>query len=365
MKYFIKTFGCQMNKADSEKIAAAFQLKGYKKAKNINKADVVIINTCSVRQSAEDRVLGLVNNLIIRKPEKHLRGGQMDSSEAKRKRKPKIILTGCMLRYTIYQLKRILPDVDEFIKLKDLTSKNLGSKFYIRGSKHHAWVTIMEGCDNFCTYCVVPFARGREVSRPIKEIICEVKELVKKGYQEITLLGQNVNSYGKTISPKSPNKPNKSQFAKLLQKLHKIKGLKKIKFITSNPHDFTDDIIKAIKLPKIDKYLHLPVQSGDDEILKKMNRRYTVKQYLALIKKIRREIPKIEIGTDIIVGFPGETKKQFENTVLLCKAIGFKIAYIAKYSPRPGTAAFKLNDNVAFKEKKKRWQVLNKLINKN
>lgn len=354
-----------MNKADSEKIAAAFQLKGYQPAKSIKKADVVIINTCSVRQSAEDRVLGLVNNLKKLKPTRQKQAFRWVGL------RPKIILTGCMLRYTIYQLKRMLPQVDEFIKLQDLV-KNTPP---LRQEKTHAWVPIMRGCDNFCTYCVVPYARGRERSRPIEEIYCEVKELVKRGYKEITLLGQNVNSYHKNSELRTQNlelrkkiknlqKKYKNNFAILLALLCQIKGLKKIKFLTSNPQDLTDDIIKAMKLPKIDRYLHLPVQSGDDEILKKMNRKYTVQQYLDLINKIRKEIPDIEIGTDIIVGFPGETKKQFQNTVDLCKKANFSVAYIAKYSPRPGTAAFKLKDNVSYKEKKRRWEILNDLINK-
>lgn len=328
MRYFIATFGCQMNKADSERIAGAYKLKGYKKTKSIKEADVVLINTCSVRQSAEDRVFGLVNNL------------------SKLSKKPKIILTGCMLRYTLWQLKKILPGVDKFLKIEDLIKKGPA----LRQDKNHAWVPIMRGCDNFCTYCVVPYSRGREQSRPREEIICEVKELVKRGYRQITLLGQNVNSY-------------KPSFFRLLCQLHKIKGLEKIKFITSNPHDLTDDIIQAMKLPKIDRYLHLPVQSGDDRVLKKMNRKYTAKQYLELIKKIKKEIPEIEIGTDIIVGFPGETKKQFQSTLSLCKIAKFKVAYIAKYSPRPGTAAYKLKDNVPYKEKKRRWQILDNLIN--
>lgn len=318
-----------MNKADSERIAGAYELKGYKRASSIKEAELVVINTCSVRQSAEDRIFGLVNNL------------------SKFPKKARIVLTGCMLRYTLYQLKRMLPKVDKFIKLQDLI-KNAPA---LRKGKDHAWVSIIEGCDNFCTYCVVPYARGREQSRPLKEVICEVKQLVKRGYKEITLLGQNVNSY-------------KPGFARLLRELNKIKGLEKIRFITSNPHDLTDDIIQAMRLPKIERYLHLPVQSGDDKILKKMNRKYTAKQYLSLIKKIRKEIPDIEIGTDIIVGFPGETKEQFQNTVNLCKKAKFKVAYIAKYSPRPGTAAYKLKDNISYQEKKRRWEILDKSINR-
>lgn len=382
-KYFIATYGCQMNKADSEKIAGAMEQGGYKPAKIVKDADLVIINTCSVRQSAEDRVLGLVNNLL-----------KLKEQRAKRKIKNcklKIIVTGCMLRYTSHRLKKMLPGVDEFVKLKDLISPILNSptsppaggfgrqgKFNSESIIHDSkFVKIMEGCNNFCTYCVVPYARGREKSRPMDEIYCEVKELVKRGCKEIALLGQNVNSYGKGLKIEdckfnencklrieNLKKDYKNPFALLLALLHSIKELKKIKFLTSNPQDLTDDIIKAMKLPKIDRYLHLPVQSGDDEILKKMNRKYTTKKYLALIKKIRKEIVGISIGTDIIVGFPGESKKQFQNTVKLCKKAGFKTAYIAKYSPRIGTAAYELEDNVPYQEKKRRWEILDDLINK-
>jgi len=333
-KYFIKTFGCQMNQSESEKIAGALEKKGYQPAKKIEDADLVIINSCSVRQSAEDRVLGLVKNL------KNLK--------ARKASNLKIILTGCMLYHGQKWLKRKLADVDEFVEIEKLTSQAPAAK---RSSKTIAWVPIMKGCNHFCTYCVVPYSRGREKSRPFKEIVCEVETLARQGYKQIILLGQNVNSY-------------QPSFAKLLRRLHKIKGIEKISFITSNPWDLTDEIIKAMKLPKIDRYLHLPVQSGDDEILRKMNRPYTAKDYLRLVQKIRREIPDIKIGTDIIVGFPGETKKAFENTVKLCKKVGFEKAYIARYSPRPGTAAFKMKDNVSYQEKKRRWKILDSLINK-
>jgi tRNA-2-methylthio-N6-dimethylallyladenosine synthase len=359
MKYFIKTYGCQMNKADSEMIELALEKKGYDKVSSWSTADLVVINTCSVRQSAEDRVLGLVNNL----------------KKLREKEKPdlKIILTGCMMRYTIVRLKSILPEVDEFISFSELTA---GVKPEVKKSADHSWVKIMEGCNNFCTYCVVPSARGREESRSIEEIYCQVKELVNRGCSQITLLGQNVNSYGKGIRFKIKDKELRGKvgvlekrykgnnFAVLLELLHGIKGLKKISFITSNPHDLTDEIIQAMKLPKIDRYFHLAVQSGDDQILKAMNRKYKALQFIKLIEKLRQEIPDIKIGTDIIVGFPGETKAQFNKTVALCKKIGFKLAYISKYSPRPGTAAFKLKDNVQIAEKKRRWQILNDLINK-
>lgn len=346
MKYFIKTFGCQMNKADSERLAAVFEKKGYQVAKKIGEADVIVINTCSVRESAENRAFGLVNNLVQQK-----RKGQ------------KIILTGCMLgsaqgerrRYTFTQLKKRLPQVDEFKMIEEL----VGPVKIIpkHKKKTSAFVPIMEGCDHFCSYCVVPYARGKETSKPFEEVVCEVEELARRGYKEITLLGQNVNSYGKDLKPRK-------KFSQLLERLHKIKGIKKISFITSNPWDLTDDIIDAMSLPKIVRYLHLPVQSGDNKILKKMNRPYTALQYIKLIKKIRKKIPDIQMSTDVIVGFPGETKKAFENTVDLCKKVNFSKAYIAKYSPRLGTAAFKLKDNVPPEEKKRRWRILEELINK-
>jgi len=331
-KYFIKTFGCQANEADSERIARLYQHKGFKPAKTIKEADVVIINTCSVRESAENRVYGLINNLINHQ---------------------KIILAGCLLRYGVTTLRKKLPQVDDFLRMEDYRF-NLPP---VRKEEKTALVPIMEGCSHYCSYCVVPYARGREKSRPFKEIVCEVEKLTQQGYQEITLLGQNVNSYGKDLR-------QKREFNQLLQRLHEIKGIKKISFLTSNPWDLTNDIIQSIKLPKIDKYLHLPVQSGDDKILKKMNRPYTALQYIKLIEKIRREVPEIKVGTDIIVGFPEETQKAFQKTVDLCKKVGFNKAYIAKYSPRPGTAAFKLKDDVPPQEKKRRWRILEELINK-
>jgi tRNA-2-methylthio-N6-dimethylallyladenosine synthase len=352
-RYFIKTYGCQMNKSDSERIAGWYESKGWKKAKKIEEADEIVINTCSVRQSAEDRVYGLINNLSKLKIE--------NCPPAERTGKLKIILTGCMLRYPIADLKKKMPAVDEFKKIKEFQLPSF--KFQVRESKVHAWVPIMEGCSHYCTYCVVPYARGPEKSRPFEEIVCEVEELARRGYKQITLLGQNVNSYNPPNYDVSIH-DNQSPFAALLKRLHEIPGIEKISFITSNPWDLTDDIIEAMSLPKIDRYLHLPVQSGDDEILRRMNRPYTAKQYLALVQKIRRRIPDIKIGTDIIVGFPGETEEQFQNTVKLCQKVGFEKAYIAMYSPRPGTAAFKFKDDVPYEEKKRRWQILEKLINK-
>ena len=353
--YYIKTYGCQANQADSEKIAGFLEAAGFKPAKKIDKADWVIINTCSVRQTAEDRAAGLVENI---------RKIKIVNC------KLKIVVTGCMLYHPIADLKKKLPDVDYFVKTNEW-AEFIKESFKVKSSNHevepkreekiHAWVPIMEGCNNFCAYCVVPYARGREKSRPFEEIVGEVKELAKQGNKEITLLGQNVNSYGKELVKSSKFR---TSFALLLAVLNEIPYLEKISFLTSNPWDLSEEIIEAMKLPKIDRYLHLPVQSGDDEILRRMNRPYTAVQYIKLIKKIRKEIPQIKIGTDIIVGFPGETEKQFKRTVELCKKVGFEKAYIGKYSPRPGTAAFKFGDDIPHQEKKRRWKILEELINK-
>jgi len=379
--YFIRTYGCAMNVADSERIAGWYEERGWKLAKNINEADEVVINTCSVRQSAEDRVFGLINNLVKLKVQSARLQTTCNVGQAKFKvavqssklRRHRIILTGCMLRYPLRWLKEKLPSVDEFIKSSKF--KVQSSKLHIRSSETQAFVPIMEGCNNFCSYCVVPYARGREVSRPFAEIVCEVEELAKRGYKEIMLLGQNVNSYGKDFGKATERHSNIAtkkkisealvlcSFAALIHRLHQTPGIEKIFFLSSNPWGLDDEIIEAMSLPKIDKYLHLPVQSGDNEILKKMNRKYTANDYLKLVGKIRKKIPEIKIGTDIIVGFPTETEEQFQHTVDLCKKIGFEKAYVARYSPRLQTAAYQMKDDIPHKEKERRWKILDRLIN--
>lgn len=334
-----------MNVSDSEGLASCYLEKGWAEAGAINEADEIIINSCSVRESAENRVFGLVNNL----------------TKLKRKdKKVKIILTGCMLRLPENLLRKKLPGVDEFRKITDWSitkRKNTKGKT--------AYLPIMNGCNNFCSYCVVPYSRGREVSRDLNEIICEAQELAERGYEEIVLLGQNVNSYGNDINNfKSIFKTKfKRPFAILLEVLNEIERIKKISFLTSNPWDLNDEIIEAMSLPKIDRFFHLPIQSGDDVILKKMNRKYTAKDYLKLIEKIKKRIPDLVFGTDIIVGFPGETEDQFNHTVNLCKKVGFKKAYVNIYSPRQGTAAFNLQEEIPFSEKRRRWKILDDLIN--
>lgn len=364
MKYFIKTFGCAANEADSERVGSYYQSRGYKEAKDIADADDVVINTCMIRQSAEDRVYGLVHNL---------------ASEKKKGRNVKIVITGCMVGMAVREktgkmlslFKKKMPAVDEFLPIEEVGFDHAP----VRTDATHAWVPVSNGCNNFCTFCVVPFTRGREVSRPFDDILLECHELAQQGYKHITLVGQNVNSYGsdlqnKTIKPVYVKHLGRLRiptlFPPLLTEICKISGVEKIDFISSNPWDFSDELIETIaKNPKISRHIHLPAQSGDSAVLKRMNRWYTRDEYLKLIAKLKLKIENLTISTDIIVGFPGETKKQFENTVELAKKVGFSKAYVAMYSDRPMTAAHKIyKDDVPYEEKKRRWEILEEFINK-
>jgi len=328
-----------MNKSDSERIAAVLENKGYKPIKAVfpaealASADLIVVNMCSVRQSAVNRVYGLVQKF-----------------KKLKEKNPKLttILTGCILKKDKEKFAKYF---DYILDIKDLLKWPKIKPRY--SNNFSAFVPIMTGCNNFCSYCVVPYTRGKEISRSAIEIIKEVKNLVNRGYKEIILLGQNVNSYcSKLIN-----------FPKLLKMLEKIPGNFEISFMTSHPKDLSDELIETIATSKkIKKEIHLPVQSGDDEILKKMNRGYTVKKYTALIKKIRERIPEVKISSDIIVGFPGETKKQFANTLTLVKKLEFSKMYVSKYSPRQGTVAFNLKDNISQEEKKQRQKILNELI---
>ncbi len=320
-----------MNKADSERIATILEKKGYKEAKNIEAADLVVVNMCSVRQPAVDRVYGLIEKL---------------------KGKKKTILTGCILKRDRIKFAK---SFDRILKFGDLFKLKP-----IRQNGLIAYVPISNGCNNACTYCAVPYTRGRLICRSHKEVVGEVKEAVKNGFREIWLLGQNVNDY------QSPA-DSRINFARLLKSASNLPGDFIIHFTSPHPKDFTDELIDVMAgSKKIKKYLNLPVQSGDNKILKAMNRPYTVEKYKKLVKKIRKEMPNINLSTDVIVGFPGETKKQFENTAKLFRELKFNIAYISKFSPRPGTSAAKLKNNVPYQEKQRRWRILNDIIlNKN
>ena len=358
--YHIITIGCQMNKVDSERLAAFLEGQGFKLSKDIKKAAVIAINTCGIRQMAEDRVYGLVNT--IRK----INSGA------------KIIVAGCLSKREDVK-KRLAGRADIFLPINEmlqlpelLTGEELKPKFsldavrlkqgekYLEITPKHeksftAYVPIGNGCNNFCSYCVVPYARGREVYRSAQEIIKEVKGLISKGYKEIILIAQNVNSYH----------DKKYDFPDLLKAIVKIPGDFWIRFSSSHPKDMSQDLIKIIgSSDKICAHLHLAVQSGDDKILAAMNRRYTSSHYENLIKQVRAVKPGVAITTDVIVGFPGETKKQFENTAKLFRRVKFDLAYIAQYSPRPGTVSAKMNDNVTKDEKKRREEIINDILKK-
>ncbi len=344
MTYFIKTFGCAANTADSQRIASFLEQKTMKPARSLKSADYIVINTCMVRASAENRIYGLLNNL-----EKYRHSGRVQNH-------PKIILTGCLVGLAVNdktgkvfkRLREKFPMVDEFLPISEV-----GFDYpQLRQDKITAIVPISHGCNNFCSYCVVPFTRGREVPRPYGDIINECKSLKGQKFKKILLVGQNVNSYG-------------ADFPKLLEEVAKM-GFAKVDFMSSNPWDFSDELIAVIAGNKnITRDIHLPVQSGDNEILRRMNRRYTRKQYLNLISRIKNRVKDIRLSTDIIVGFPGETEEQFQNTVDLCLKVGFYKAYISEYSPRPLTAASKIYpDDIPPKEKKRRWQILENSINR-
>ena len=386
--YYIKTYGCSSNEVDSNLIAGVLEEFGFGelpsfKFKNeveevsyvLKRADVFIVNSCSVRQKSEDKIYGLgkiINQFEKEGPKKScviLTGCLVGSAVGSRKPNSFKQLRGKTRNFDGYFSPNDISEFVEILKMQGLIKK--GREFKEneiknrQEGKKHAFVNISFGCDNFCSYCIVPFSRGKEISRSEKEILDEIKCLVKNKTEEVTLCGQNVNSWSLNKSEKTKVRMGSRRripFADLLRKIHKIKGLKKIDFISSNPFDFTQDLVAAIKLPKISNYMHIAVQSGSDEILRAMNRRHTAKEFLDLVKRIRKAKPGVEIGTDLIVGFPGETRKQFMDTVKLVKKGKFAVAFIAMYSPRRGTYAEKyLDDNVPLKEKKWRHAYLTKI----
>lgn len=360
-----------MNKNDSQRIASILEKLGFKKAPSEREANLIVVNICSVRQSAVDRSFAKVKSLKLK--------------NKNRNSKFKIIATGCVLEKDKEKSRKFCDAVVDVKNLENLpkTLKDLGFKIkeikfkdYLKIEPKYesslvAYVPIMTGCNNFCSYCVVPYTRGPERSRHPKEILCEVKNWIKQGAKEIWLLGQNVNSYRYNLKNQKSKPIN---FAKLIKMINDISEDFWIRFTSSHPKDLTDELIETIaKCEKVTPYINLPVQSGDNEILKRMNRPYTVEQYKLLIKKLRAAFRKyrkglereLAISTDIIVGFPGETKKQFENTKKLVKEIGFFMAYIAQYSPRPKTSAYQLKDDVLPKEKERREKELTEIIRKN
>jgi len=340
-KYHIWTIGCQMNKAESERLGSYFEQLGYQPIANAEEADLIVVNSCVVRQSAENRV---VNKLNALRPLKRLRPNLT------------LAVTGCLVNADLAQLNERFPQVDYFFKPGDCPQW-LEKPEWGQILPHHpvpsTYVSIIQGCDNFCSYCIVPYRRGRNRSRRVKEIIGEVKELVNRGAKEVTLLGQNVDSYGHDL-------PDQPDLADLLRELNAIDGLLRIRFLTSHPRDMSPKLIEAVaSLDKVCEHISLPVQSGSNEILTAMRRGYTVEQYRQLITEIRDKIPRVALSTDVIVGFPSETEQQFQQTFDLLSELRFDTVHVAVYSPRPGTlSAREFEDNIPAEEKRRR---LNKI----
>ncbi len=366
-KYIIETYGCQMNEHDSEKLAGMLDTLGYLETKRIEDADLIIYNTCCVRENAELKVYGNLGHL---KPIK--------------KEKPDMIIAvcGCMMQqpavvnlikkkyshvdlvfgtHNLHNFPQLLANCKQsdsmLVEVWDEEGEIIEGIPSIRKFQLKAFVNIMYGCNNFCTYCIVPYTRGRERSRSINDITNEVKNLVATGTREITLLGQNVNSYGKTLE-------DKIDFADLLYEINKIDGLERIRFMTSHPKDASNRLIEAMRdCNKVCNHIHLPVQAGSSRILKAMNRYYTKEQYLELVDSFRKQIPNIAITTDIIVGFPGETEEDFQETLDLIKTVEFDSAFTFLYSIREGTPAAKLKDQIPDEIKHDRFNRLLDLLN--
>lgn len=366
-KYFLRTYGCQMNVHDSEEIKYYLEALGYEAVDELENADIVVLNTCAIRENAKDKVFGYLGRC------KHLK-----------KENPNLIIaiTGCLMQqpteieeihnrhqyidiiigtHNLSELPSLIEEANnkkkqniEVYSNSDVVFENVK---YNRDSKISAWINIIYGCDKFCTYCIVPYTRGRERSRKMEEVLEEVKTLKEQGYMEITLLGQNVNAYGKDLNLGY-------DFATLLENVAKI-GIPRIRFVTSHPWNFTDRMVDVIaKYDNIMPYVHLPIQSGSDEILKKMNRKYTIDEYKKLFNQIKEKVKNVAVTTDIIVGFPNETDENFQKTLDIVNYCKFDGAYTFIFSPREGTAAAKMEDKIPMSVKEERLHKLNELVNK-
>lgn len=366
-KCFLRTYGCQMNVHDSEEIKYYLEALGYEAVEELEKADIVVLNTCAIRENAKDKVFGYLGRC------KHLK-----------KENPNLIIAiaGCLMQqpkeieeihnrhqyidiiigtHNLSELPSLIEEANnkknqniEVYSNSDVVFENVK---YNRDSKISAWINIIYGCDKFCTYCIVPFTRGRERSRKMEEVLDEVKTLKEQGYLEITLLGQNVNAYGKDLDLGY-------DFSTLLENVAKI-GIPRIRFVTSHPWNFTDRMVDVIaKYDNIMPYVHLPIQSGSDEILKKMNRKYTIEEYKKLFDQIKEKVKNVAVTTDIIVGFPNETDEDFQKTLDIVNYCKFDGAYTFIFSPREGTAAARMEDKITMQVKEERLQKLNELVNK-
>jgi tRNA-2-methylthio-N6-dimethylallyladenosine synthase len=356
MKYYLWTIGCQMNMADSRRAAEELEKLGFQKARQPEAADLIILNTCVVRQGAEDKVLGRLTSLAGLK-----------------RRRPEITLAlmGCFV-HEIPSLQHSYPWVDAFILPSDVPALVEAARQQVEGRRPEdrqpavarapvsVGVPISYGCDHLCTYCIVRLRRGRESSRPVDEIVADVRDLAARGVREVTLLGQNVDSYGHDLGDAGQGRP--PDLPDLLEAVHQVPGLARIRFLTSHPADMTQRLVEtAARLPLVCEHMEVPVQSGDDTVLRRMGRGYTVAEYRDLVARIRAAMPHVGLATDVIVGFPGETAAQFEATYRLLEEVRFDMVHVAAYSPRPGTPAERLADDVPAREKDRRRRAVDDL----
>lgn len=366
LNYYILTMGCQLNENDSEKLCGMIESMGYSKTEDLNEADLVLFNTCCVRENAEDKLFGKLGEV----------------KKVKEKRGTIIAIGGCMMQekhiqeklkksypffdiifgtHTLHKFPedvyRVMQNEKQIQDILDIDGEVYEGLPIKRNDNIKASVTIMNGCNNFCSYCIVPYVRGRERSRNPEDIINEIELLAKEGYKEITLLGQNVNSY------KGNGNLGIYKFSELLRAVNKIQGLERIRFVSPHPKDFTDDVIEAIKnSEKVCKIIHLPLQSGSTKVLKVMNRKYTKEQYLSLVEKMKNKIPELKLSTDIIVGFPGETEEDFEDTLDVVRKVGFEQVFMFIYSRRVGTPGDKMENQIPEDIKHKRFDRLKALV---
>ena len=375
LKYYILTMGCQLNENDSEKIAGMLESMNYERTQEMQEADLVVFNTCCVRENAEEKLFGKVGEVKKQKEEKGtilaIGGCMMQEEHIIKKLKQSypyvdIIFGTHTLHKLPCDLYKALKENKKIRNILDIEGQIIEGLPITRDDKTRASVTIMNGCNNFCSYCIVPYVRGRERSRNPKDILEEIKDLAKQGYKEITLLGQNVNSYLRVEKEKQiafEEYEGVNSFATLLRAVNKIEGIERIRFVSPHPKDFTDDVIEAIKdCEKVCKLIHLPLQAGSTKVLKEMNRKYTKEQYLSLVEKMKNRIPNVVFTTDIIVGFPNETEEDFEDTLDVVRKVKFEQVFMFIYSRRVGTPGDRMENQIPEEIKHKRFDRLKELV---
>lgn len=370
LKYHILTMGCQLNENDSEKICGMVENMGYVLTNNVLNADLIIYNTCCVRENAEEKLFGKLGEVKKLKEAKGtiiaIGGCMMQEQHIVDKIKKSYKYDVIFGTHTLHQFPKDLYEAiienKKITDILDIDGEIIEGLPIKRTDDIRASVTIMNGCNNFCTYCIVPYVRGRERSRQPEDILKEIKGLAEQGYKEITLLGQNVNSYMRVERERGECKSEINSFAKLLRAVNEISGIEIVRFVSPHPKDFTDDVIEAIRdCDKVSKFVHLPLQSGNSRVLQTMNRRYTKEQYLELVDKMKKVIPNVKFSTDIIVGFPGEDEADFEDTLDVVQKVRFEQIFMFIYSRRKGTPADRMDNQVPEEIKHKRFDRLKKL----